>query len=68
MPAGLMNPIPAARKAEETIEPDLVLTVSREMPFPPRLALFAPPDPVARAALLDYAAFVLDQEAKYCQQ
>ena len=26
------------------------------------------PEAAARAALLAYAAFVLDQEAKYCQQ
>lgn len=68
MPAGLINPIPAARRAQESEELGLAPAVSRELDIRSRLAVFLPLDPAAGAALLDYADFVLDQEAKYCQQ
>ena len=35
---------------------------------PPQVPVWPERDAAARVVFLDYAAFVLDQEARYCQQ
>lgn len=68
MPADLIRPLLPVQDAEQRRESEWVLTGARNLEVRPRVATFTSLDPVASAALLDYAAFVLDQEAKYCQQ
>ena len=67
----LADPAVLTHDPSETDERGLLRTARRSTTLPAPLARRAAglaPLPDAAWALLDYAAFVLEQEAEYCQQ
>jgi hypothetical protein len=66
MPTGITVPTPPADTKKEN-EPSGPLSAVSDGKARPRVTTMNPCDAAVRA-LLEYAAFVLDQEAKYCQQ
>jgi hypothetical protein len=67
VPASPTIPRPSARETTESDEPIIVFAALKTTDVRLRKVVVPAPDPT-RTTLLDYAAFVLDQEAKYCQQ
>ncbi len=67
MPAGPMILTPPPHERTDNPEPILVSVAQRNNESRPRAQLM-PTDAATRAFLLDYVDFVLDQEARYCQQ
>jgi hypothetical protein len=68
MPASLPILTPLPFEKGEKGELFLLTTASKGSDARPRKAVLIPAPEGNGVSLLDYAAFVLDQEARYCQQ